>query len=142
MPGSWNRSRIRYTRWGGSRRATFRRTWSAWRVFSSLSRQQSRLARLESAALQSQVTWIANRRGILASQVLDALGDDPAAIVPEIAALLLQDAHTTAGQLLAWPTGKGQGVKKMARLRELKQSAHLEDRLAAALYEREKRKPQ
>ena len=74
--------------------------------------------------------------------MLDALGDDPTAILPEIAALLLQDAHTTAGQLLAWPTGKGQGVKKMARLRELKQSAHLEDRLAAALYEREKRKPQ
>ena len=74
------------------------------------------------------------------SQVLDALGDDPAAIVPEIAALLLQDAHATVAQLTAWPTGKGQGVKKMARLRELRQSEHLEDRLAAALYEREKRK--
>lgn len=77
---------------------------------------------------------------MLASQVLDALGDDPTTILPELAALMLHDAHTTLAQLLSWPTGKRQGVKKMARLRELKQSEHLDERLAAALYEREKRK--
>lgn len=78
---------------------------------------------------------------MLVSQTLDALGDDPTMILDELAALLHEDAGALAGQLLHWPEGKGQALKRVNRLKELRQSPHLDERLAVALYERWKKKP-
>lgn len=135
MSGSWSRSPTRLRSSVGSRRAISRRTWSAWRALLSLSRRRAALARSESHALLSQAATLATRRGLLLSQVLQTLGDDPSAILPELALIMYEDAIAHAQQLVAWPTGKGQGLKKSARITELQRSPLPEQRLAAALYQ-------
>lgn len=76
---------------------------------------------------------LATRRGLLLSQTLDALGDDPAAILPDLALLLYEDAVTTASELAAMPNKHR--LARAQRIKTLQQSAQPEDRLAVILYQ-------
>lgn len=92
-------------------------------------RQKRSLHVAEDRLFLSWLTTLAMRRGLLLSQVLAALDDDPDAMMSEIALIRLEAAIDQVNTLV------GKKLQERApAVRALKRSERFDDRLVAALY--------